>query len=168
MSALLTGRALEVFCRLSESEVIDYDRVKEVLQKRYNLIEDGYRQKFCACTGEDGQNLSMFIVRLKTYLDRWMKLSETPQTYDGLRHLCIRGHFLNASPVDLSTYLRERKLPTLDEFAPSADLFLTARKRRLSDSVKAVTFNSQRNRKYLHVIFERGRDTGQASVEAIM
>ena len=42
MSALLTGRALEDFCRLSESKAIDYDRV----QKRYSLTEDGYRQKF--------------------------------------------------------------------------------------------------------------------------
>ena len=25
------GRALEVFCRLSETEAIDYDRIKEVL-----------------------------------------------------------------------------------------------------------------------------------------
>ena len=83
LSALLTGRALEVFCRLSESEAINYDRVKEVLQKRY-LTEDGYRQKFRAGTPEDGENPSMFIVRLKTYLERWMKLSETPQTYDGL------------------------------------------------------------------------------------
>ena len=143
LSALLTGRALEIFCRLSESEAIDYDRVKEVLQKRYNLTEDGYRQKFRTCTAEDGENPSMFIVRLKTYLKRWMKLSETPQTYDGLRDLCIREQFLDSSPVDLSTYLRERKLPTLDEVAQSADLFLTARKRQLSDSVKPVTFNSQ-------------------------
>ena len=43
----------------------------------------------------------------------------------------------------MSTYLRERKLPTLDEVAQSADLSLTARKRQLSDSVKQVTFNSQ-------------------------
>ena len=141
MSALLTGRALEVFCRLSESEAIDYDRVKEVLQKRYNLTEDGYRQKFRACTAEDGP--SMFIVRMKTYLERWLKQSETPQTYKGLRDLCNREHFLDASLVDLSTYLRERKLPTLDEVAQSADLFLTARKRQLSDSVKPVTSNNQ-------------------------
>ena len=143
LSALLTGRALEVFCRLSESEAIDYDRVKEVLQKRYNLTEDGYRQKFRTCTADDGENPSMFIVRLKTYLERCMKLSEKPQTYDGLRDLCIREQFLDSSPVDLSTYLRERKLPTLDEVAQSADLFLTARKRELSNSVKPVTFNSQ-------------------------
>ena len=72
-----------------------------------------------------------------------MKLSETPQTYDGLRDLFIREQFLDVSPVDLSTYLRERKLPTLDEVAQSADLFLTTRKRQLSDSVKPVTFNNQ-------------------------
>ena len=138
-SSLLTGRALKVFCRLSESKAIDYDRVKEVLQKRYNLIEDGYRQKFRTGTPEDGENLDMFIVRLKTYLERWMKLSETPQTYDGLGDLCMREQSLDASPVDLSTYMRERKLPTLDDVAQSADLFLTARKRQLSDSVKPVT-----------------------------
>ena len=143
MSALLTGRALEVFCRLSESESIDYDRVKEVLQKRYNLTEDGYRQKFRTCTAEDSENPSMFIVRLRTYLESWMKLSETPQMYDGLRDLCIREQYLDVSPVDLSTHLRERTLPTLDEVAQSADLFLTARKRQLSDSVKPVTSKSQ-------------------------
>ena len=44
LSALLTGRALEAFCRLSENEATDYDRVKEVLKKRYILTEDGYRQ----------------------------------------------------------------------------------------------------------------------------
>ena len=47
-------RALEVFCRLSTSEATDYDRVKEVLHKRYNLTEDGYRQKFHTCAPEDG------------------------------------------------------------------------------------------------------------------
>ena len=143
LSTLLIGRALEVFCRLSESEVIDYDRVKEVLQKRYDLTEDGYRQKFRTCTAEDGENPNMFIVCLKTYLERWMKLSETPQTCDGLRDLCMREQFLDASPVDLSTYRRERKSPTLGKVAQSAELFLTARKRRLSDSMAPVTFNSQ-------------------------
>ena len=82
LSALLIGRALEVFCRLSESEAIDYDRVKEVLRKRYKLTEDVYKQKFRTCTPEDGENPYIFMVRLKTYLERWMKLSEKPETYD--------------------------------------------------------------------------------------
>ena len=39
--------------------------------------------------------------------------------------------------------IRGRYLPTLDEVAQSAELFLTARKRQLSDSVKPFTSNSQ-------------------------
>ena len=71
-----------------------------------------------------------------------MQLQETPQTYDGLRDLFVREQFLDASPADVSTYLRERKLSTLDEVAQSADLFLTARKRQLSDSVKPISNSS--------------------------
>ncbi|KAK3787331.1 hypothetical protein RRG08_025284 [Elysia crispata] len=59
LSALLTGRALEAFCRLSENETTDYDRVKKVLQKRYNLTEDGYRQLFRTYSTEGGENPSM-------------------------------------------------------------------------------------------------------------
>ena len=106
LSALLTGRALEAFCRLSETEATDYDRVKEVLQKRYNLTEDGYRQRFRTCSPEEGENPRMFIVNLKTYLERWMKLAEAPQTYEALRDLFVKEQFLDSSPADLFTYLR--------------------------------------------------------------
>ena len=84
MSALLTGKALKS-CNLSESEAIDYDRIREVLQKRYSLTGDGYRQKFRACAQEGAENPNMFIVCLKTHVERWMKLSEAPQMYDGLK-----------------------------------------------------------------------------------
>ncbi|KAK3785124.1 hypothetical protein RRG08_021924 [Elysia crispata] len=136
LSPLLTGRALEAFCHLSETEATDYDRVKEVLQKRYNLTEDGYRQRFRTCSPEEGENPSMFIVRLKTYLERWMKLAEAPQTYEALRDLFVKEQFLDSSPADLSTYLRERRLADLGEVARSAELFLTARKRQLSDRAR--------------------------------
>ena len=81
----------------------------------------------------------MFIVRLKTYLERWMKLFETPQTYDGFRDLFIREQFLDVSPVDLSIYLGERKLPTLDEVAQSADLFQS-----INQSINKSNFSSAR------------------------
>ncbi|KAK3795059.1 hypothetical protein RRG08_026907 [Elysia crispata] len=129
LSALLTGRALEAFCPLSETEVTDYDRVKEVLQKRYNLTEDGYRQRFRTCSPEEGENPSMFIVRLKTYLERWMKLAEAPQTYEALRDLFVKEQFLDSSPVE--------------EVARSAELFLTARKRQLSDRARQGTTHEQ-------------------------
>ena len=136
LSALLTGRALEAFCCLSETEATDYDRVKKVLQKRYNLTEDGYRQRFRTCSPEEGENPSMFNVRLKTYLERWMKLAEAPETYEALRDLFVKEQFLDSSPADLFIYHRERRLTDLEEVARSAELFLTARKRQLSDRAR--------------------------------
>ncbi|KAK3784943.1 hypothetical protein RRG08_059704 [Elysia crispata] len=143
LSALLTGRALEAFCRLSETEATDSVRVKEFLQKGYNLTEDGYRQRFNTCSPEEGENPSMYIVRLKIYLERWMKLAEAPQTYEALRDLFVKKQFLDSSPADLSTYLRERKLADLEEVARSAELFLTARKRQLSDRARQGANNGQ-------------------------
>ena len=143
LSALLTGRALEAFCRLSETEATDYDRVKEVLQKRYNLTEDGSRQRFRTCSPEEGENPSMYIVRLKTYLERWMKLAEAPQTYEALRDLFVKEQFLDSNPADLSTYLRERRLADLEKVARSAELFLTARKRQLRDRARQGANNGQ-------------------------
>ena len=111
--------------------------------KRYNLTEDGYRQRFRTCSPEEGENPSMFIVRLKTYLERWMKLAEAPQTYEALRDLFVKEQFLDSSPADLSTYLRERRLADLEEVARSAELFLTARKRQLSDRARQGVTHEQ-------------------------
>ncbi|KAK3784251.1 hypothetical protein RRG08_031635 [Elysia crispata] len=47
-------------------------------KRDYNLTEDGYRQRFRTCSPEEGENPSMFIVRLKAYLERWMKMAEAP------------------------------------------------------------------------------------------
>ncbi|KAK3734256.1 hypothetical protein RRG08_049674 [Elysia crispata] len=58
-----------------------------------------------------------------------MKLGEAPQTYD----LFVKEQFLDLSPADLSTYLRERRLADLEEVARSVELFLMASKRQLSD-----------------------------------
>ena len=43
LSALLSGRALEVYSRLSEEAAKDYDKVRIALMKRYDLTEDSYR-----------------------------------------------------------------------------------------------------------------------------
>ena len=83
LSALLSGRALEVYSRLSEEAAKDYDRVKIALMKRYHLTEDGYRRKFRASKPELDKSLEQFIVRLDRYLLRWLELSDTARTFDG-------------------------------------------------------------------------------------
>ena len=85
----------------------------------------------------------MFIDHFKTYLERWMKLAEAPQTYEALRDLFVKEQFLDSSPADLSTYLREMRLADLEEVARSAELFLTVRKRQLSDRARQGTTHEQ-------------------------
>ena len=46
LSALLTGKALEAYSRLPDEDANDYEKLKEALFKRYNLTEEGYRNKF--------------------------------------------------------------------------------------------------------------------------
>ena len=46
LSALLKGKALEVYSRLSPEESVDYEKLKNALLKCFQLTEDGYRAKF--------------------------------------------------------------------------------------------------------------------------
>ena len=70
LSALLTGKALDVYSRMSETAAVDYRGLKEALLKRYNLTEDGFRVRFRDSKPEDGESPEQFITRLKRYLIR--------------------------------------------------------------------------------------------------
>ena len=70
LGALLSGRALEVYSRLSEEAAQDYDRVKLALMKIYDLTEDGYRRKFTASKPDVDESPEQFIVRLDRYMLR--------------------------------------------------------------------------------------------------
>ncbi|GFN91321.1 hypothetical protein PoB_001782700 [Plakobranchus ocellatus] len=114
--------------------------------KRYDLMEDGYRRKFRTCKPAEGESPDMFIVRIVTYLDRWIELSKTDKSYEKLKDLIVREQFMDACPEDLAVSLREKDLPTLERVAKEADLFLKARKRKLSDKPHKVFQSNARPR----------------------
>ena len=105
LSALLSGRALEVYSRLSEDSAKDYDKVKIALMKRYDLTEDGYRRKFRASKPEVDESPEQFIVRLDRYLLRWLELSNTARSFDGLKDLIVKEQFIDSCPKDLAIHL---------------------------------------------------------------
>ena len=100
LSALLSGRALEVYSRLSEEAAKDYDKVKITLMRRYDLTEDGYRRKFRASKPEVEESPEQFTVRLDRYLLRWLQLSDTAKTFDGLKDLIVKEQFIDSFPKD--------------------------------------------------------------------
>ena len=159
LSALLSGRALEVYSRLSEEAAQDYDRVKPALMKRYDLTEDGYRRKFRASKPEVDESPEQFIVRLDRYLLRWLELSYTERYFEGLKDVIVEEHFIDSCPKELAIHLRERAPETLDQIAKIADqyleahgkhLFSSATKKPLAQPKAEETKNAQSDTTALH------------------
>ena len=132
LSALLSGRALEVYSRSSEEAAQDYDRVKLALMKRYDLTEDGYRHKFRASKAEVDESPEQFIVRLDRYLLRWLELSNTEHSFEGLKDLIVKEQFIDSCPKELAIHLRERAPETLVQVAKIADQNLIGSTRKAS------------------------------------
>ena len=131
LSALLSGRALEVYSRLSGEAAQDYDRVKLALMKRYDLTEDGYRRKFRSSKPEVDESPEQFIVRLDRYLLRWLELSNTDRSFEGLKDLIVKEQFIDSCPKELALHLRERAPETLVQIAKIADQYLEAHGKHL-------------------------------------
>ena len=116
LSELLTGRAMDVYTRMSDADASDYDKLKKAPLTRYNYTEDGYRKRFREATPETEETPDQFIIRLKNYLAKWLELSgSSPQNFDALVDLIVKEQFINACSEDLAKYLLERGPKNLAE-----------------------------------------------------
>ena len=85
LSALLTGKSLEFYSRLSREEADDYRKLKLALLRHYDYTEEGYRRKFRGCKPEEGETPALFIERIKSYLEKWIETAglqkEVPENW---------------------------------------------------------------------------------------
>ena len=146
LSALLTGRALEIYTRLSEAHAVDYERLKNALLLRYELTEEGYRSKFRnSVPDDDDETSAQFIVRLGNYLRRWIEMAECGTDWRDICNVFIKEQFLNLCPKSLATYLREQSPKNLEDMASIADQYLQAHDLRLNaTNRKSIQGNSGR------------------------
>ncbi|XP_071964120.1 uncharacterized protein [Antedon mediterranea] len=127
LSALLTGKALEVYYRLSSAEANDYKLLKLALLKRFQLTADGFRHKLRTAKPKHGESGLQFAARLSNYLDRWIDLAEGEKTFQGLKDLLLREQFTDGCGKDLALFLRERQPKTIQAMAEIAEQYLEAR-----------------------------------------
>ena len=76
LSALLKGRALEIFVRLSKDDQSDYNQLKEALLTHFDLTERSFRKRFMDCRPEKAETFKQFSGRLASYLDKWLGLAK--------------------------------------------------------------------------------------------
>ena len=127
LSALLSGKALEVYNRLSTDEADDYKVLKSALLKRFQLTADGFRLKLRTARPETGESGHQFAARLANYLARWIDLAEAETTYDGLTDLLLREQFAAGCSRELALFLKERQPKNIDTMATIAEQYLEAR-----------------------------------------
>ena len=127
LSALLKGRALEVFVRLSRDDQSDYGQIKEALLTNFDLTERSFRKKFRDCRPEKAETFRQFSGRLASYLDKWLSLAKVEKTYEAVCDFLARDQFLDCCSHELYLYLKPKPFKVLGELSHEADLFADAR-----------------------------------------
>ncbi len=126
LSALLKGKALDVYSRLSPEDSADYGKLKDALLKRFHLNEHGFMLKFRSARPEKDESAPQFAVRLDNLITRWVDMAKTEKTYDALKDLLLREQFLNCCNEPLSLFLKERKPTKVSEMAHFAEQYSDA------------------------------------------
>ncbi|XP_071486349.1 uncharacterized protein [Diadema antillarum] len=145
LSTLLTGKALEVYTRLPSEDANDYDKLKSALLHRYELTEEGFREKFRPINyPEEGETYSQFSERLRRYLLRWVELAEIEQSFEGLCELFIIEQMYKVCPKEMKLFVKERKPNRLEGLITLAQQYQEAHPKMKHDSKRSSPMpNSQ-------------------------
>ena len=145
LSALITGKALEVYSRLSADEADDFDVLKKALLDRYNLNAEGFRMKLRDSVADEGESPAQFITRLDSYLNKWIELSKIPKTFAGMVQLVLTEQFTSTCSNDLATFLKERTCGSLKDLGETANKYLEAHGKQMKDASKKTNTSRSQN-----------------------
>ena len=127
LSALLKGRALDVYDRLSTEDAADYDKLKDALLKNFDMTERGFRKKFRYSRPERSETFIQFSSRLCSYLSKWLTIAKVEKSFEAVCDFMARDQFLEACSRELFVHLKPKAFENLDAMAKEADLFAEAR-----------------------------------------
>ena len=88
LQSVVIGKAREIYTQLSLEQSSDYDKVKEVILKAYELVPEAYRQKFRNCRKENDQTHVEFARTKEQLFDRWCSSKKIGSDYLNLGNLC--------------------------------------------------------------------------------
>ena len=126
LSALLKGRALEVFVRLSKDDQSDYEQIREALLNNFNLTERQFKRKFRESRPEKFETFRQFSSRMASYLERWLAMAKVEKTFEAVCDFLARVQFLEIANQDMYIFLNPKSFTTLGDMARDADLFADA------------------------------------------
>ena len=126
LSALLKGRALDVYDKLSTEDAADYDKLKDALLKNFDMTERGFRKKFRYSRPERSEIFIQFSSRLCSYLNKWLTMAKVEKSFNAVCDFMARDQFLEACTRELFVHLKPKAFENLDAMAKEVDLFAEA------------------------------------------
>ena len=145
LSALITGKALEVYSRMSADEADDFDVLKKALLDRYHLNAELFRMKLRESIADEGESPAQFITRLEHYLNKWIELTKIPKTFAGMVQLILTEQFISTCSNDLATFLKERMWESLKDLGETANKYLEAHGKQMKDVSKKTNLSKNQN-----------------------
>ena len=130
LCALLTGKALEVYTSMPDTDVDDYNKLKNALLKRHQLTEEGFRRKFREEKPDQGETVYQFIARIRRYLERWVDLAGIDKTYESVMDLLMREQYVSTCSEEMAIFLKERIPKNTKEMTMFAERYVEAHERK--------------------------------------
>ena len=115
------GKAATVIVAMSQENKFDYDEVKSVILKAYELITEAYRQKFRNYRRNEKQTFVEFVDKQSILYEKWVRSENVDSGYDNLRELVLKEQLNSCLPGDIKTYLAEKAPDNLKKSAELAD-----------------------------------------------
>ena len=120
-SALLKGRALDVFDRLSTKDAADNDKLKDALLKNFDMTERGFRKKFRYSRPERSETFIQFSSRLCSYLNKWLTVAKVEKSFEAVCDFMARDQFLEVFSRELFVHLKPKAFENLDVMAKESE-----------------------------------------------
>ena len=121
LQSVVIGKAREIYTQLSLEQSSDYDKIKELILKAYELVPEAYRQKFRNCRKENDQTHVEFARTKEQLFDRWCSSKKIGSDYPKLRQLMLLEEFKRCINSDVKSFLDEKEVETLEKAARLAD-----------------------------------------------
>ena len=121
LQSVMIGKAREIYTQLTVEQSSNYDTVKELILKAYELVPEAYRQKFRNCKKENEQTHVEFARTKEQLFDRWCSSKKIGSYHEKLRQLMLVEEFKRCINSDIKSFLDEKQVETLEAAARLAD-----------------------------------------------
>ena len=91
---------------LEKTSQCSYEELKNLILDYYQVSAEEFRLKFRK-TYQDDKTLKMYVIELKSYLNKWMELSKV-EDFDTLKTLILKEKFIQGLPYESKKYASEQ------------------------------------------------------------